>query len=117
MILIVDDNRQVRAMIRSIIEDLDENIRECEDGVDALDAFHTHHPDWVLMDIAMPRMNGLEATREIIAAFPDAKIAIVTQHDDVETRRAARKAGACAYFVKENLTDLRRVFTDPNCNT
>ena len=61
------------------------------------------------MDFAMRRMDGLSATRRIIARFPDAKIAIVTSHDDDGLRRAASEAGALEYVSKDNLIDLRRV--------
>lgn len=109
MILIVEDNAQVRRIIRSLIADLDPDCRECEDGAQAFAAYARHRPDWVLMDIQMRRMNGLAATREIIAHFPDARIVMVTSHADACMRRRAREAGACNYIVKENLLELRRV--------
>lgn len=112
MILIVDDNRQVRRMICSLVADFDADICECADGDEALAAFETYRPDWVLMDLAMPRMNGFEATRQIVAAFPDARIAIVTSHDDGELRRKSSEAGARAYFVKENLIELHNLFSE-----
>ena len=111
MILIVDDNRQTRQMIRSIIEDLDGDFCECADGRDALAAYALCHPQWVLMDLAMREMNGLDATRQIIARFPEANIAIVTGYDDDGLRHAAKLAGASGYFIKENLFELRRLFT------
>ena len=112
MILIVEDNRQVRRMICSLVEDFDKNIYECEDGAEAFAAFEEHRPDWVLMDLAMRRVNGLDATRRIVDAFPDAKIAIVTNHDDDELRRKATEAGARAYFVKDNLIDLPKLLKE-----
>lgn len=57
MILIVEDNSQVRRMIRSLIEDLDSEFCECEDGAEALAAFQLHRPNWVLMDLAMRRLD------------------------------------------------------------
>lgn len=117
MILIVDDNRKTREMIRSVIEDLDNDFCECEDGSQALDAYKECHPDWVLMDIAMRGMNGLDATRQIIASYPEAKVAIVTSYDDKSLRLAAREAGASSYFIKENLFELRGLFTAKNLAT
>ncbi len=110
MILIVDDNRQTREMIRSIIADLDKDFCECEDGSEALDAYRRCQPNWVLMDLQMSKTNGLDATRQIVAAFPEAHIAIVTGYDDDNLRLAAKEAGASEYFVKENLFELRRLF-------
>lgn len=107
MILIVEDNRAVRSVIRAFVEDLDADVVECDDGAEALQMFDDCHPDWVLMDLAMRRMDGLTATRRIIADHPQARIAIVTSHDDAGLRRAAHEAGAQAYFVKENLAGLR----------
>ena len=110
MILIVEDNRQVRRLIRSLVEDFDRDVCECEDGDEAFAFFELHRPDWVLMDLAMRRVNGIDAMRQIVSAFPQAKIAIVTNLDDSNLRRAANDAGACAYITKENLTDLRGLF-------
>ena len=110
MILIVDDSRRAREMIRSFIEDFDNDFFECADGVDALPAYKKYLPSWVLMDLSMPIMNGLDATRQIIADFPAARIAIITGYDDESLRLAAKKAGASDYFIKENLFELRRLF-------
>ena len=109
MILIVDDNEQVRQTIRMMIEDIESNICECDDGSKAFTAFVENKPDWVLMDLAMTGLDGLTATRQIVASYPLAKIVIVTSYDDPKLRLAATDAGASDYVVKENLIELRRV--------
>ncbi len=109
MLLIVDDNPAVRRLIGKVVADLVDDIRECADGAEALAAYRQSQPDLVLMDIEMKRMDGLAATRQIIAAYPEARIVIVSQYGDDQTREAARQAGACGYVMKENLMEVRRL--------
>lgn len=109
VLLIVDDNQQMRRLIRNVIGDLASNISECSDGEYALDAYAAHRPDWVLMDIRMERMDGIVATRTLKTSFPEAHVCIVTDYDDVELRAQARDAGAEDYIVKEDLLRLRQV--------
>ena len=99
----------MRQMIKELVGDLTEAFTECGDGVQALEAYRQHRPDWVLMDIKMEEMDGLLATRQIKEVFPDARIIIVTGYDDARLRDAAHRAGACAYVRKENLLELRQV--------
>ena len=108
-ILIVEDNEAMRQMIKRLIGDLTEAFTECSDGAQALGAYRQYHPDWVLMDIKMKEMDGLAATREIKAAFPQARVVIVTGYDDPRLREAAHSAGASAYVHKENLLTLRQI--------
>ena len=115
-LLIVEDNTEMRRLIRSMVEDLAEDIRECSDGDQALAAFTDQRPDWVLMDIKMSGMDGLAATRQIISADPTAKVMIVTDYDDLQLREAAREAGASEYVVKENLADARRILQSHTTN-
>lgn len=107
MLLIVDDNKQMRRMIRSLVEDLDAEIYECADGAEALASCRVRQPDWIFMDVQMKPMDGLTATREIKAIFPQMKICIVTDHADEKTRRAAMEAGAGWFCGKEDLMCLR----------
>jgi DNA-binding NarL/FixJ family response regulator len=111
-ILIVEDNKQMRRAIRDFLCGFVEGVYECEDGSEAFALYARHRPDWVLMDIQMKGMDGIIATQQIIAAFPNARIAIVTDYDDDDLREAAQRAGAREYFVKENLFALRRILTD-----
>jgi two-component system response regulator DegU len=105
-ILIVDDNARFRALARALLAAVSEDMDECEDGADALALYERMLPDVVLMDIRMPRMDGLAATRSIVAQHPAAKIVIVSSYDDESLRRAAREAGACGYALKEDLSAL-----------
>ena len=108
-LMIVDDNVDMRRLIKCIVGDLASAIVECADGCQALDAYAENRPDLVLMDIEMAIVDGIRATRDITQAFPDARILIVTEYDDPNWREEARRAGAHGYVLKENLQELRRL--------
>jgi CheY-like chemotaxis protein len=108
-VLIVDDNARVRWLIRTMIEDLVDEFFECSDGITALAAYQESSPDWVLMDIKMNQMDGISAARHIRSACSNAAIIIVTGYDDVDLRKSAKCAGACAYVVKDELYSLRAI--------
>jgi CheY-like chemotaxis protein len=112
-LLIVDDNPEMRLLIRSIVGKVSADVVECDDGSEALPAYIAHRPEWVLMDVEMTGMDGIQATRAITARFPDARIIIVTQHTDAGTRGAAAAAGATGFVSKDNLIELRALLTQP----
>lgn len=103
-VLIVDDHGIVRAGIRSLLEnDVDiEVVGEAANGVGAIEKVKQLKPDMVLMDLSMPGMNGIEATRQIKNAFPETSVLIVTMHDDEEFFLPVLKSGASGYVVKES---------------
>ena len=85
-VLVVDDHAILRDGIRTLLDrqvDIDV-IGEASNGREAIALLSDLQPDIVLMDIAMPDMNGLEATRQITSMYPDMRILILTQHDDRE---------------------------------
>ena len=108
-LLIVDDHVAMRRMIGRVVNDMVSDIEECGDGSEAVAAYTKYRPDGVLMDIEMSCVDGITATREILIAFPSAKVVIVSKHDDQQIREAARKAGACGYVLKENLMAIREL--------
>jgi two-component system KDP operon response regulator KdpE len=108
-ILIVDDNPAVRRLIRTVIAASKADVVECMNGVEAVAAYGDRHPDVVLMDLDMPELDGLSATRQIRAADPAAHIIVVTNYDDPDLREAAQHAGARDYVLKANLLDLQRL--------
>jgi DNA-binding NarL/FixJ family response regulator len=97
----------MRRTIRSLLAGMDHEVFECEDGSQALAAYQTHRPDWVLMDIGLKEVDGIVATSALKAAYPEAKVVIVTDYDDARLREAAHEAGACAYVLKEDLFKVR----------
>jgi DNA-binding NarL/FixJ family response regulator len=108
-ILIVDDSAQVRETIKKILDNPGARYIECDNGEKALELYREVQPAWVLMDIMMPGSNGIQATQNIIAEYPDARIVIVTNFDDKEYRAAAKEAGARVYILKEDLIKLREI--------
>jgi len=102
-VLLVDDQRLMRDGLRTLLElekDLD-IIGEAENGEVAIEAYREHLPDIVLMDIRMPGINGVEATRRIKSDWPDARILILTTFDDDEYVFEGLRAGASGYLLKD----------------
>jgi len=106
-ILIAEDDSNVRRLMHEMMEMLCDDVIECHDGLEAYTLCRQFPPDLVLMDISMPRMNGIEATRRIRALSRNIPVVIVTQHDDDAYRTAALHAGAAAYFLKDDLSGLQ----------
>ncbi len=101
-VLLVDDQAMVRAGLRMILDsepDI-EVVGEVEDGEGAAAAVAKHLPDVILMDIRMPGMDGLAATREVIAAHPEAKVVVLTTFDLDEYVYGALRAGASGFLLK-----------------
>lgn len=113
VVLVVEDNASMRALIRSLVEAASLVVEECEDGETALALYARVHPDWVLMDIRLGGMDGITATRAMRQADPDARIVIVTEMDDADSRRAAQEAGASGFVLKQNLLDLPSLLSGP----
>jgi len=103
-ILLVDDHPIVRQWLRALLEGRPgwEVIGEASDGLEAVDQATRLHPDVMVLDVTMPRMNGLEACRVIRQKTPGLEILFVTQHDSPQMMREALDAGARGYVVKSN---------------
>ena len=104
-ILLVDDHPIVRQGLRTLLEGRSgwEVVGEASDGFEALEKIDTLQPDVVVLDVTMPRMNGLEACRQIQQKKgADLEVLFVTQHDSPQMMREALDAGARGYVVKSN---------------
>ena len=103
-ILIVDDNANLRQELRSLLSCRNEFEigGEAQDGLEAIDSVDKLRPDLVLMDLSMPRMDGITATREIKKKWPETKILVFTIHKSPEYLTAVFKAGADGYIQKDS---------------
>lgn len=100
-VLIVDDDPSIRRGLRSLLEDEGVDIvAEALDGADAIDVAWRTLPDLVLMDLRMPGMGGIEATRQLTSALPAVQVVICTAYDDASLHQGAKEAGAFAVLVK-----------------
>src|ERR1700719_3090065 len=101
-LLIVDDHEIFRRGLRALLEPSSEweICGEAVDGLDAVEQCKSLKPDIVVLDVSMPRLNGLEAARLIRRENPESKIVIITQHDSPQIRSAALEAGARAFVTK-----------------
>ncbi len=104
-ILLVDDHPVVRQGLRTLLEGRSEwqVVGEASDGIEAVEKVSTLQPDVVVLDVTMPRMNGIEACRIIQRKTPGREVLFVTQHDSPQMMREALAAGARGYVVKSNL--------------
>jgi len=102
-VLICDDHRIVREGLRQFVEDVPgvDHVVTAASGEEALARFAAEHPDLVLMDVSMPGLGGLEATRRLIAAHPSANVVMLTAQEDRDHVAAAVTAGARGYLVKD----------------
>jgi DNA-binding NarL/FixJ family response regulator len=103
-ILVVDDHPIVRQGLKTLLEGHAgwEVIGEASDGAEALEKAKDLTPDVMVLDVTMPRMNGLEACRLLRRQSPALEILFVTQHDSPQMMREALEAGARGYVVKSN---------------
>ena len=106
-ILLVDDHQILRDGIRSLVKGYDdmEVIGEAADGREALDMVEKLSPDIVIMDISMPDLNGIDATRMIINEAPDVKVIALSMHHDKQFVSEIFKAGASGYLIKDSAFD------------
>jgi DNA-binding NarL/FixJ family response regulator len=102
-ILLVDDDEGFRATLSRLLTQGERavQVEEAADGEEALRMVARRRPDVVLMDLTMPRMNGIEATRHLKTRWPDLPVLILTVHDDPLYERTARVAGADRFLVKK----------------
>ncbi len=102
-VLIVDDHGIVRQGLRTYLELLDdiEIVGEAENGLEAVQQAPILQPDIVLMDLEMPEMNGVEATRQVLALSPSMSVIVLTSFSDDELVFPAIEAGATGYLLKD----------------
>jgi len=115
-ILVVDDHVAIRRGIRQLISGRSEwaICGEASDGVDAIEKARALRPNLVLMDISMPRMDGLEATRQIRRQLPDCEVLIISQNDPAIVRQQAKQVGASGCVAKMDLARFGRSGGSPD---
>jgi len=106
-VLLADDHKLVRAGIRSLLERLPELevVAEASDGREAIELVERLEPQVVLMDLAMPELNGLEATRHLTRTFPKVRVIILSIYSDEEHVYQSLRAGAAGYLMKGAATE------------
>jgi DNA-binding NarL/FixJ family response regulator len=102
-VLLADDHTLVRAGLRKLLESIPgmQVVGECGDGLELLALAEALQPHLVLMDIAMPGLNGLEATARVVKQWPDVRVLILSMHQNEEYVRQALRHGAVAYLLKD----------------
>ena len=102
-VLLADDHTLVRAGLRKLLESIPQVqvVGEANDGLTVVEMAEQLKPQLILMDIAMPGLNGLESTARIMRACPDVKVLILSMHQNEEYVRQALRHGAVAYLLKD----------------
>jgi DNA-binding NarL/FixJ family response regulator len=117
-VVIADDQSMIRSALRALVEGAGdiEVVAEAADGIAAVAAVRGHRPDVVVMDIRMPRLDGLQATRQICTDFPGTAVIVLTTYDLDEYVFSAVRAGAAGFLLKdgdaEDLIRAIRAATD-----
>ncbi len=111
-ILLVEDHKLMRVGLKSLFEELDEMevFSEAQTGKEAIEKYKIVHPDIVLMDIGLPDISGIEATKKILEMNSNAKVIMLTSHISEQEVLDSLHAGACAYVMKDiNMEILRMI--------
>ncbi len=105
-IMIVDDSESIRKLLKDMLSvGKHEVVAEAVDGIDAIEIFSTVKPDVVLLDIAMPKKDGLTTLKEIKKTNLNAKVIMITVRDEMEMIQDCVAAGALAYIIKPFVTE------------
>lgn len=106
-VLLADDHRIVREGLKSLLQAQSDMqvVAEAGDGREALELAGEFEPDVVVMDVAMPQLNGIEATRRLMTDYPDTKVVALSMHSDRRYVAEALKAGAAGYLLKDGAFD------------
>ena len=99
-ILVVDDDPDVRMATRDFLTSKGHEVTLAADGVQALELLATVNPDVVLLDVAMPEMDGMETLRRIVAGYPNLPVIMVTANADIEITSKVLRLGAADYVPK-----------------
>ena len=110
-LMLVEDHKLMRVGLKSLFEEKDglSVTTEAENGKEAIEKFKTNRPDVILMDIGLPDISGIEATKKILEINTNAKIIILTSHISENEVLDALQAGACAYVMKDINTDILKM--------
>jgi DNA-binding NarL/FixJ family response regulator len=102
-VVLADDHTLVRAGLRKLLESISdlEVVGEADDGLALLALAEQLQPDLVLMDIGMPRLNGLDATIRLLKTWPETRVLILSMHQSEEYVRQALRHGAAGYLLKD----------------
>ena len=112
-IMIADDSDAIRMVLKDILDiGHHELVAEVANGLDAVEKFNESKPDLLLLDMAMPRKDGVYALKEILNANPNAKIIMITASDNLNTMKECINSGAVAYLLKPfNFEDVLKTIT------
>lgn len=99
-VLLADDYPGILAVLRALLEPGYEVVEAVMDGESLVRAAVEHHPDFIIADIDMPRMSGLEAARQVARLVPDSRVLLHSSYDDPAVRAEGFAAGAVSYVVK-----------------
>ena len=105
--LVVDDHPRTRHALIEALSRPGDTFHEAASGEEALTLYEATLPDWVIMDVRMPGLDGLATTTRIVARHPEARVLLVSQFDDEELTRQARESGARGFLSKDAIADLR----------
>ncbi len=112
-IMVTDDSDAIRMVLKDILEiGHHELVAEATNGMEAVEKFNKTKPDLLLLDLAMPKKDGMSALKEILARNPSAKIIMITASDNLSTMTECINAGALAYLLKPfNFEDVLKTIS------